>query len=160
MRCRSLKWIDLSETAIVNETTASGNNNRKGYLTQFKYDYEVEKGTETDYRNALGDGAFQSCTSLEWVYLPKKLQQVGNATFTGCKQLRTLIIESVIKSTANTQLDNEAFYYRSLPTAIFDDQAANFMTIYVPSSQESAHKIIFGTPKYALITAGNVPSHP
>ncbi len=160
MRCRSLKWIDLSETAIVNETTPSGNNNRKGYLTQFKYEYEVEKGTETDYRNALGDGAFQGCTSLEWAYLPKKLQQLGTATFTACKQLRTLIIESVIKSTANTQLDNEAFYYRSLPTAIFEKETANLMTIYVPSSQESAHKIIFKTPKYALIAAGNVPSHP
>lgn len=159
MRCRALKWIDLSETAIVNETTASGNNNRKGYLTQFKYDYEVEKGTETDYRNALGDGAFQGCTSLEWAYLPKNLQQIGNATFTGCKQLRTLIIRSHIKSTANTQLDNEAFYYRSLPTAIFEKETANLMTIYVPSDEESSHKIIFSTPKYALIDAG-FPSHP
>lgn len=158
MRCRSLKWVDLSETAIVNQTTASGDTNRKSYLSRYKYDYEIEKGSETDYNNALADGAFQGCTALEWVYLPRKLEQLGTGTFSGCNNLRTVIIECTIKSTTNNQLDNEAFYYRSLPTAVFEAQAANFMTIYVPTSEESKHKIIFATPKYALIDTA--PSHP
>ncbi len=155
MRCRALKWVDLSETAIVNETTVSGNTGRDTYLSQYKYDYEVEESDATDHNNGMYDGAFQGCSSLEWVYLPKKLQQVNNAMFTGCAKLRTVIIPCKIKSTLNTPLDNEAFYYRSLPNSIYDSSAINSMTIYVPSSEEGAHKIIFSTARYALL--GDTP---
>jgi len=163
--CRSLKWVDLSASAIINETTASGNTNRDMYITQFKYDYELEDDdTLIDHNNGMFDGAFQGCSNLEWVYLPKKLQQVNNALFWNCKRLRTLIIECDLKTRPgnpmfNKETDHEAFYVNSKPTTIFDSTAVGTtLTIYVNSDLIDVYQLLFPGAKHDLI--GRQPSHP
>lgn len=165
--CRSLKWVDLSNTAIVNETTDSGNTNRDMYITQYKYDYEVEENSKylVDHNNGMFDGAFQGCISLNWVYLPKKLQQLSNATFFNCSRLTTLICDCQLKTLPdnpkfNSQIDHEAFYVNSAPTAIFDsDAVAKYLTIYVPGDLYSVYEQLFPLARHALIGTG-YPSHP
>ena len=176
MRCRALKMVDLMDTAIKNQVDRdTGAINREILVSQYKYDYELEKKDNKDpkdYLNALADGAFQGCIALNWVSLPRNLQQVSNALFANCKGLRTVIIPCSISSDAYSPSDPStlaqtnlaAFYYRNLPAAIYDSEAVPYMKIYVPQSQLSAHQAIYppatGQDRYRLLDEDNLPEKP
>lgn len=157
MQCKALKWVDLRNTAIVNPPV----NGRDETLKRYKYRYEIEGDNKnaTDRYNVLYDGAFQGCSSLNWVALPTNLKQVSNAMFTGCTALRTVIIPCVGVSTSINQTDDFTFYFRSLPTAIYDDKAIPFIKIYVPASQLNAHKTIFLPTEDTYGLIDDAPSH-
>lgn len=181
MRCKALKWVDLMNTDIVNEVAQGidGGINRSMSITQYKYKYELEKKNgkdPTDYRNTLADSAFQGCTNLSWVSLPRNLQQVNAGLFTNCTNLRTVIIPCVISNKAYdpndvnkslSQTNNEAFYYRNMPATIFDDKAMSYLKIYAPSNYMDAHKAIFPgsteaitNARYQLLDEDNLPAKP
>ena len=165
MRCTALKWVDLMDTSITNPFKIGSNNPRIVHVQQYKYEYELKKNGKdrTDHYDVLYDGAFRGCSSLKWVALPLGLKQVPEGLFTGCRSLRYVIIPCKGVSQVNSPTADDTFYYRALPTAIYDSDAVPYMTIYVPGSELSIHETIFARSygvTYALLSDdySNIPS--
>ncbi len=161
MRCRALRWVDLSQTAITNPIDG-----RLERLQTFKYQYELkdkDNKDTNDYSNTLYDGAFQGCVALSWVALPAGLRQLNTGLFTGCVALRTVILYSTSVNPSTNGTNNDTFYAKAMPSAIYDSAALPFMTIYVAAGTEITHQTILDPSwisAYVIIGAENVPAHP
>lgn len=161
MRCMSLQWVDLMNTAITNPFKDGKMNPRIIRVQQYKYEYELkddDNKDRTDHYDVLYDGAFKGCKNLRWAALPLGLKQVPQALFSNCKRLTTVIIPCKGVSTSNKPTDDDSFYYRALPTAIYDTDAVPFMEIFIPGSELSTHQMIFSTTygvKYTLLSDDN-----
>lgn len=161
MRCRALRWVDLSQTAITNP--AEGKVEK---LQTFKYEYETkdkDNKVPNDYANTLYDGAFQGCVALSWVALPSGLRQLNTGLFTGCIALRTVILYSTYVNNSTNGTDKDTFYAKAMPSAVYESAALPFMTIYVAQGTENNHRIVLEESwikEYIIIGGGNVPAHP
>lgn len=162
MRCTSLKWVDLLDTAITNPFKEGKNNPRVVFIQQYKYEYELKQKDDDrkDYLDTLYDGAFRGCTALRWVAMPRGLKQMPEGLFTNCKNLRTVVILCTDVSTETSAASDSTFYYRATPTAIYDTDAVPYMTIYVPGAELKTHEMIFSSNGITYSLEDNIPAKP
>lgn len=162
MRCRALRYVDLSNTAITNVP----GNGRLEKLQTYKYDYEKtdkDNKVPNDFSNTLYDGAFQGCVALSWVALPAGLLQLNTGLFTGCVALRTVILYSTSVSSNVSETSEDTFYAKAMPSSVYDSAALPLLTIYAPQSTLATHNLILGSNKiyrYVQIEGSELPSHP
>lgn len=147
-RCTALRWVDLHNTAIVNKYDG-----RQKYTDQFKYEYELEDNDRDD-KNCLGNGVFQGCSALTWIYLPENIAQLRTGTFEGCKLLTTVIIPAASISEETSATKNECFYEYNTPNSIYEASTVHNIQIYVTSTAQDSHNFIYQPQKpYMLITS-------
>lgn len=161
-KCSSLLWVDLSQSTLI----TNGYMGRKEIKKQYIYDYELKAiqasngdKDSLDYANALHNGAFQGCRTLEWIYLPPNLQRMSRSLFEGCRNLKHVIIEnnSISTSTDPTDVNEVCFYANAQATTVYDREAlAKGMIIY--GNNIDKHQIVFENGNYRNIDAK--PDHP
>lgn len=147
-KCTSLEWVDISKSAIMNPYKG-----RNKYIYQYKYTYELDENDGKDYIDCLGYGAFQGCSSLEWIHLPSKIVQLCTATFTGCGNLVTVIIPTPTISGHTSATDDDCFYEYGTPSSVYESSTQYKLRIYVNSSAEQTHQTIYPEAVYGLLNS-------
>lgn len=62
-------------------------------ITEFDGTIETADGTTLTV-TAIGDGAFEGCTSLQWVILPESVTEIGSSAFKNCSTLEGIFIDT------------------------------------------------------------------
>ncbi len=174
--CGNLLSVDLSKSQIKNvagvdenkkdgkEPIADGN--RKIAKQTYKYSYEKteDEGKRYDWSNVLGRHSFTNCSILQWVRLPKDIEQICLGTFTGCNSLKTIIIDvqaDLLKKTGGT-LNDEAFYERGLYEAVMGELSKLVnLEIYITTGTTEKHNILVNGLKYIEMgIATEIPERP
>jgi hypothetical protein len=152
-KCTSLEWVDISKSAIMNPYKGIPYKSRNKYIYQYKYTYELDENDGKDYIDCLGYGAFQGCSSLEWIHLPSKIVQLCTATFTGCGNLVTVIIPTPTISEHTSATDDDCFYEYGTPSSVYESSTQYKLRIYVNSSAEQTHQTIYPEAVYGLLNS-------
>ncbi len=155
--CKSLIWVDLSETAITNNY----NGRTTSSLYQCKYEYEIEDNKDGDYVDCIGSSAFNGCSALTWFYFPEKIAQIRTSTFTGCISLKTVIIPNANINNSTSANDDTCFYEYAQPNSVFDPKYTYQLELYVHPSAQQTHEELLKPEQikgYSVLSAA--PAHP
>lgn len=101
--CTSLESVYISGFQTMGDYLFSGCTSLKNaeFSTDGMYAVKSNKVQATELTMAIGKNAFENCTALTEITIPKNVKTIGAAAFTGCTALTTVNIGPTLTGTMN-----------------------------------------------------------